>query len=113
MPIWFQILVLVGTICPVGFSGLQESIQTAQISRTNPLPPLFLCSQEITNDTLTEEAVSLDDEDSKDQRSSDSLCAFLESGKAGSSINNNLPRAGVSWRITKHARIYLLCALLI
>src|SRR5262249_24755120 len=113
MPIWFQILALVGTICHVGFSGFQVPTQTTQISRTNALPPPYLCSQEITNDTLTEDAVSLDYEDSKDQRNSDSLCAFLESGKAGSSINNNLPRSSFSWRITKHARIYLLCALLI
>jgi hypothetical protein len=100
-------------IFPAGSPGFQAPIQTVSISRTDALPSPLLGLQEFTNDTIADEAVNFDDEDSKDQRNSDSLCAFLESGKAGSSINNNLPRAGASWRIAKHARIYLLCALLI
>ena len=88
-------------------------IQAAQVSRTNALPALFVSLQEITNETLAEEAVRLDDDDSKDPRNNDSVCAFHETGTAPSLINTKLQRASVSWRIAKHARIYLLCTLLI
>src|SRR5262249_38492573 len=113
MPIWFLILALVGMVCPVAFPGFQAPIQDASIARTNVLAPALISLQESTNDTLADKAVSFDDEDSKDQRNSDSLCAFLENGNARSLINSQLQRAGVSWRIAKHARIYVLCALLI
>jgi len=112
MPIWFQILALAGMICPVTFPGFQAPIQATQISCT-ALSPSLLSLQESTNDTLADKAVNFDEEDFRDQRNSDSLCAFLEIGNTRNSINCQLQKADVSCRIAKHARIYLLCELLI